>query len=150
MIRIIVFRRSVFYFHGLNSVFNGLFLLFLDANNQPIIHRYKSRSLVHKAHMRLDPVGGSWGLFGWHTSITLRLFPRLPSSQEGAVPCDHWGRVWCHGGLPSHRHSRGLLTEWRAIPSSSNSSNVGTIWNDLSLDGLWPNGYTLCFFLNSL
>ena len=39
----------------------------LDANNQPIIHRYKSRSLVHKAHMRLDPVGGSWGLFGWHT-----------------------------------------------------------------------------------
>ena len=65
------------------------FLLFLDANNQPIIHRYKSRSLLHKAHMRLDPVGGSWGLFGWHTSITLRLFPRLPSSQEGAIPCDY-------------------------------------------------------------
>ena len=29
--------------------------------------RIKARSLNHKGHQRLDPPGGGWGLFGWHT-----------------------------------------------------------------------------------
>ena len=29
--------------------------------------RIKARSLKHKGHQRLDPPGGGWGLFGWHT-----------------------------------------------------------------------------------
>jgi len=29
--------------------------------------RIKARSLSHKGHQRLDPAGGGWGLFGWHT-----------------------------------------------------------------------------------
>jgi intein/homing endonuclease len=29
--------------------------------------RVKARSLADKSHMRLDPPGGRWGWFGWHT-----------------------------------------------------------------------------------
>jgi len=32
-----------------------------------ITRRIKARSLNHKGHQRLDPPGGGWGLFGWHT-----------------------------------------------------------------------------------
>jgi hypothetical protein len=31
------------------------------------IHRVKARSLVDKKQQKLDPVGGGWGWFGWHT-----------------------------------------------------------------------------------
>lgn len=33
----------------------------------PLVHRYKIRSIETKAHMRLEPAGGEWGFFGWHT-----------------------------------------------------------------------------------
>ena len=33
----------------------------------PVVHRYKIRSIDTKAHMRLEPAGGDWGFFGWHT-----------------------------------------------------------------------------------
>ena len=33
----------------------------------PVVHRYKLRSIETKAHRRLEPAGGDWGFFGWHT-----------------------------------------------------------------------------------
>lgn len=35
--------------------------------SSPIVHRYKIRSIETKSHMRLEPAGGDWGFFGWHT-----------------------------------------------------------------------------------
>jgi hypothetical protein len=32
-----------------------------------VTRRIKARALEHKAWQRLDPPGGGWGLFGWHT-----------------------------------------------------------------------------------
>jgi twinkle protein len=32
-----------------------------------LITRIKARALANKAHQRLTPAGGMWGLFGWHT-----------------------------------------------------------------------------------
>lgn len=42
----------------------------LDAQRQPTVHRYKIRSIETKSHMRLEPNGGDWGFFGWHTVPT--------------------------------------------------------------------------------
>ena len=38
----------------------------LDKDGNPIVHRYKIRSIETKSHMRLEPNGGDWGFFGWH------------------------------------------------------------------------------------
>ena len=32
-----------------------------------VTRRLKARAVSNKAHQRLDPPGGGWGLFGWHT-----------------------------------------------------------------------------------
>ena len=39
----------------------------LQEDGSPLVHRYKIRSIETKAHMRLEPHGGDWGFFGWHT-----------------------------------------------------------------------------------
>ena len=39
----------------------------LDEHREPTVHRYKIRSIETKSHMRLEPNGGDWGFFGWHT-----------------------------------------------------------------------------------
>ena len=38
-----------------------------DDDDSWVISRIKARSLSNKSRQRLDPGGGSWGLFGWHT-----------------------------------------------------------------------------------
>lgn len=38
----------------------------LNEEGNPIVHRYKIRSIEMKSHMRLEPNGGDWGFFGWH------------------------------------------------------------------------------------
>lgn len=35
--------------------------------DQETVVRVKARSLAEKGNMRLDPTGGGWGWFGWHT-----------------------------------------------------------------------------------
>ena len=39
----------------------------VDGGEDWICNRIKARSLTDKSNMRLDPTGGGWGLFGWHT-----------------------------------------------------------------------------------
>ncbi len=39
----------------------------LDDKGNQVLVRYKLRAIDHKAHQRLEPKGGGWGLFGWHT-----------------------------------------------------------------------------------
>lgn len=39
----------------------------LQDDGSPLVHRYKIRSIETKSHMRLEPHGGDWGFFGWHT-----------------------------------------------------------------------------------
>ena len=39
----------------------------LQDDGTPLVHRYKIRSIETKSHMRLEPHGGDWGFFGWHT-----------------------------------------------------------------------------------
>ena len=38
-----------------------------DGLNAAVTTRYKVRSIEAKKHMRLEPTGGGWGLFGLHT-----------------------------------------------------------------------------------
>ena len=38
--------------------------LWINSSGRPEIVRYKLRSISNKAHMRLEPTGGIWGLFG--------------------------------------------------------------------------------------
>lgn len=39
----------------------------LQEDGTPLVHRYKIRSIETKSHMRMEPHGGDWGFFGWHT-----------------------------------------------------------------------------------
>lgn len=41
--------------------------IYYTATGKKVIQRIKARSLANKKHMRLDPTGGPWGIFGWHT-----------------------------------------------------------------------------------
>jgi twinkle protein len=41
--------------------------LVLPESQQYVTRRIKARALEHKAWQRLDPPGGGWGLFGYHT-----------------------------------------------------------------------------------
>jgi hypothetical protein len=39
----------------------------VDEKGKETLVRYKLRSITNKANQRLEPPGGGWGLFGWHT-----------------------------------------------------------------------------------
>jgi twinkle protein len=47
-----------------------------------IVTRIKTRSLKSKSLQRLDPVGGKWGMFGWHL---VEEEIRLQGSQRSSV-----------------------------------------------------------------
>ncbi|KAK8812216.1 hypothetical protein WA158_007450 [Blastocystis sp. Blastoise] len=61
-------KKCVFYEEG-NKVEEDcvLFPWISIEDGIPVIKRYKCRSIIEKSHMRLNPAGGEWGLFGWHT-----------------------------------------------------------------------------------
>lgn len=39
----------------------------MEQDGTQTLVRYKLRSLHNKANQRIEPKGGAWGLFGWHT-----------------------------------------------------------------------------------
>lgn len=66
-----------------------------SANGVEFTNRVKARSLANKSNMRLDPAGGRWGLFGWHT---------VPPEAQEIVICEgeyDAMSVWQATGYPA-------------------------------------------------